>query len=210
MHSASCKIGAQRLEHLAQGEFWQQHGAAEFGQRLAVAERFADGAGSVEELKAAWDAGLNVRVLGAAPAPWRAEDYAEAAAGDACNLEASDAALWAMLNGQSAADPEAKEDPSGKLPEGAEHRPQVSLLRDIFSNPFRPAGVVPYWLSWNDATVVKLAQGIYEDRAFDRLPVLADALEEAGCDSAEIIAHCRGRGPHVRGCWVVDLLTGRC
>ena len=55
----------------------------------------------------------------------------------------------------------------------------------------------------------KLAQGIYDDRAFDRLPVLADALEEAGCTNAEILAHCREPGPHVRGCWALDLLLGK-
>jgi hypothetical protein len=83
------------------------------------------------------------------------------------------------------------------------------LLRDIFGNPFRPICINPTWLAWNDGTVVKLAEGIYDDRAFDRLPVLADALEEAGCDNAEILNHLRGPGPHVRGCWSLDLLTGR-
>jgi hypothetical protein len=57
--------------------------------------------------------------------------------------------------------------------------------------------------------VVRLAQSIYDDRAFDRLPVLADALEEPGCTNAEILAHCRLPGEHVRGCWVVDLLLGK-
>jgi hypothetical protein len=57
--------------------------------------------------------------------------------------------------------------------------------------------------------VVKLAQAIYDDRAFDRLPILADALEDAGCHDAGILAHCRGPGPHVKGCWVVDLLLGK-
>ena len=57
--------------------------------------------------------------------------------------------------------------------------------------------------------MVKLAQGIYDDRAFDRMPVLADALEEAGCYDADILAHCRQPGEHVRGCWVVDLLLGK-
>jgi hypothetical protein len=64
-------------------------------------------------------------------------------------------------------------------------------------------------LTWNDGIVIKLAQAIYEERAFDRLPILADALEEAGCSDTEILAHCRGPGPHVRGCWVVDLLLGK-
>jgi hypothetical protein len=66
--------------------------------------------------------------------------------------------------------------------------------------------ITPAWVAWNEGTVVKLTQGIYDDRAFDRLPVLADALEEAGCTNAEILAHCREPGPHVRGCWALDLL----
>lgn len=65
------------------------------------------------------------------------------------------------------------------------------------------------WLSWHDGTVPKLACAIYEDRAFDRLPILADALEEAGCQVAEILEHARGPGPHVRGCWLVDLILGK-
>jgi hypothetical protein len=80
------------------------------------------------------------------------------------------------------------------------------LLRDIFGNPFRPVSVEPSWLT---STVVALAEGIYQERAFDRLPILADALMDAGCDNADVLGHCRGDGPHVRGCWVVDMLTGR-
>ena len=57
--------------------------------------------------------------------------------------------------------------------------------------------------------VVKIAQGIYDERAFDRLPILADALEDAGCDNADILAHLRSPGPHVRGCWAVDLILGK-
>ena len=63
--------------------------------------------------------------------------------------------------------------------------------------------------SWLTSTVIALAEGIYSDRAFDRLPILADALEDAGCDHADILAHCRGDGPHARGCWVVDLILGK-
>jgi hypothetical protein len=70
-------------------------------------------------------------------------------------------------------------------------------------------GVNSAWLLWNAATVWKIAQAIYDDRAFDCLPILADALEEAGCDNADILDHCRGPGPHVRGCWVVDMLLGK-
>jgi hypothetical protein len=63
--------------------------------------------------------------------------------------------------------------------------------------------------NWRTSTVLALAQGIYDERAFDRLPILADALEDAGCDNEEMLAHCRGAGPHARGCWVVDLVLGK-
>lgn len=90
-----------------------------------------------------------------------------------------------------------------------ERREQTSLLRDIFGNPFRSVAVHPSWLTLSNGTVVKLAQAIYSAPAFDRLPILADALEEAGCANADILAHCRQPGEHVRGCWVVDLILGK-
>ena len=93
---------------------------------------------------------------------------------------------------------------------------QCHLLRDIFGNPFRPASLAPSVLTWNDATVVRLAQATYDERHMPsglldnvRLAVLADALEEAGCQDQEILSHCRSGGEHIRGCWVVDLLLGR-
>ena len=82
----------------------------------------------------------------------------------------------------------------------------ASIFREVFGNPFRPVTTDPSWLT---ETVVSLATGIYAERAFDRMPILADALEEAGCDHTDILTHCRGDGPHVRGCWVVDLLLGK-
>jgi hypothetical protein len=85
----------------------------------------------------------------------------------------------------------------------------LTLLRCIFGNPFRPPKVSPGWLAWHNATIPRLAQDIYDSRAFDRLPILADALEEAGCTNAEILNHCRQPGPHARGCWVVDLILGK-
>jgi hypothetical protein len=83
------------------------------------------------------------------------------------------------------------------------------VLRDLFGNPFRPATLSPFILCWNDGTIRNLAQTIYDERTFDRLPILADALEEAGCVDEAILGHCRQPGEHVRGCWVIDLLTGR-
>lgn len=82
----------------------------------------------------------------------------------------------------------------------------LELLRDFTVIPFRPVARNPGWIT---STVHGLAEGIYTDRAFDRLPILADALEDAGCDSADILTHCRGDGPHVRGCWVVDWVLGK-
>ncbi len=82
----------------------------------------------------------------------------------------------------------------------------AACLRDVLGNPFRPVTADPTWFS---PTGVSLADAIYADRAFDRLPVLADALEEAGCDNADVLSHCRGDGGHVRGCWVIDLLLGK-
>jgi hypothetical protein len=87
-----------------------------------------------------------------------------------------------------------------------ERKQQTVLLRCIFGNPFRPVAFSP---AWRSETVVALASAIYAERAFDRLPILADALEEAGCDHPDVLSHCRGPGPHVRGCWVVDGVLGK-
>jgi hypothetical protein len=88
----------------------------------------------------------------------------------------------------------------------AESKAQCELLLDVFGNPFRPAAFNP---SWRTPDVVTLAGHLYHDRAFGEMLELADALEDAGCTAAGILDHCRGPGPHVRGCWVVDLLLGK-
>jgi len=74
---------------------------------------------------------------------------------------------------------------------------------------FRAVAIPPAILRWNDGTAVAIAKAIYDERAFDRLPILADALEDAGCTDADILNHCRLPGEHVRGCWVLDLLLGQ-
>jgi hypothetical protein len=79
------------------------------------------------------------------------------------------------------------------------------FLRDIFGNPFRPVTFDPEWRTSN---VVSLAKSMYESRDFAAMPILSDALQDAGCDHADILDHCRGSGPHVRGCWVVDVALG--
>jgi hypothetical protein len=83
---------------------------------------------------------------------------------------------------------------------------QTDLLRDIFGNPFQSIAFDP---RWRTADALGLARAVYEDRAFDRLPLLADALMDAGCADEQVLSHCRGPGPHARGCWVVDLVLGK-
>jgi hypothetical protein len=85
---------------------------------------------------------------------------------------------------------------------------EVVKLRDIFGNPFRPITLDPAWLTWHDGLLVSMAQRMYESGDFTDLPILADVLEEAGCTNQDILGHCRSRGQHVRGCWVIDLLLG--
>lgn len=89
----------------------------------------------------------------------------------------------------------------------ADYLAQCALVRCTFGNPFRPL-VFP--LNWRSETTVSLAQGIYDRRVFDRLPILADALEETGCDNVNVLTHCReSNGLHARGCWVVDGVLGK-
>jgi hypothetical protein len=82
------------------------------------------------------------------------------------------------------------------------------IMREIIGNPFRPVVIHPARLTWADGTVPRLARVIYDERAFDRLPILADALTDAGCTDEALLAHLRSPGPHVRGCWPVDLILG--
>jgi hypothetical protein len=90
--------------------------------------------------------------------------------------------------------------------ESAERKKQAAFLRDLYGDSFRPVQVDPGWLRWHDKVIVHMTHAIYDGRRFQDLPILADALEEAGCTDPEILGHCRGQREHVRGCWVVDLI----
>ena len=155
---------------------------------VEVAERFAEGDATKEELHAADDA-----------AYWAYHDTPTAAQAPAGTvLTASRTDIWRWFNAAEYA----LLAPAGK--------DQTLILRCIFGPlPFRPVALDPALLAWNDGTIPKMAQVIYDDRAFDRLPLLADALEDAGCADADMLGHCRTPGEHVRGCWVVDLLLGK-
>jgi hypothetical protein len=92
------------------------------------------------------------------------------------------------------------------LSEERERTDYCNYLRDFFGNPIRFTTIDP---SWCIPTVATLAQAIYTEKTFDRMPILADALEDAGCTDAELLGHLRGPGPHVRGCWAVDLILSK-
>jgi hypothetical protein len=86
---------------------------------------------------------------------------------------------------------------------------QLALFREVFVNPFRQFTFDPAWVAANDGTVGRIARSVYDGRDYDQMPILSDALEEAGCTDAEVLGHLRSPGPHVRGCWALDLVLGR-
>ena len=143
---------------------------------VEVAEDFADGLASPEQLRAAR--------LACKSAGDNASWYSAVS-------NATIAARNAALSAQPAFDTL------------VERRAQAALLRDIFGNPFHP---IPFATNWNTSAIALLAGDTYKNRDFEKMPILADALTVAGCDNEEMIDHARDQPPHVRGCWVVDLL----
>jgi len=184
------------------------------GEALDIAERFADGlAGDRERSNArkAAQQAAQVRGVVARPEAPKWERRTASLAYYAAARQAMEAAwnvpglavevlVW-RAGGYGTCDCQAIKKAEGVI--------QAGLLRDIFGNPFRPVAIDPAWSRWQDGTIVRLAQAIYEDRTFDHLQVLADALEDAGCTDADILAHCRGPGQHVKGCYVGDALLER-
>jgi hypothetical protein len=193
---------------------------------IAVAERFADGRATLAELLAAKrEAGpvaamaLRGHALAAADAAdysiahWEPSPNSLYKPGWLASFQSSRQAKNAAVK-KAAADVQKS---SGKAlaimrtVRDAEFHAQTILLRDIFGRrPLRaPASLDPNWLAWNDGTVRKLAEAIYEQRAFEMMMLLADALEEAGCGDLDLLGHLREKGPHVRGCWGLDLVLGK-
>jgi hypothetical protein len=182
---------------------------------VVVAERFADGLADEQALDAARAAvEAAVQAMPAGPPDHWARYYSLDTPACLVSRGVHPEALWAEgeavnLAGYYAGDPavpHAVAAPEATAARFAEDAVHSALLRDAFGNPFRPVRLHP---SWNDGVAVRLARVIYDERRFADLPILADALEEAGCADAAILAHCCGGGEHARGCWVVDLLTGR-
>jgi hypothetical protein len=216
------KASARKLRLLACAccfRIWPVMYDARSQRAVELAERYADGMVSDEELRnvqdSAWEAlerwqgfpaGSDLGSAFGLSQPMRAAvTFAARAAFEAAG-PVPEAAVTAAV--RAAREVAAEEDPTwaaGAL--GAKAR--VGLMCDLFGNPFRPVILDPTWLAWNGGTVPKLAQAIYDECRFADLPILADALEEAGCDNIDVLAHCRSSDEHVRGCWVVDLLLGK-
>jgi hypothetical protein len=150
---------------------------------VEVSELFADGLADARALRAA------------------AKDAARA---QTAAREARTLSWNAALTAQTAAE----DDPVAAARRAALTGADTDMVREVFGNPYRPVAIEPAWRTWNDGCVVRLARAIYEERRFRELPILADALMDAGCDREELLDHCRSLGPHYRGCWVVDALRG--
>jgi hypothetical protein len=177
---------------------------------FAVVERFIDGEASAEECDAA--ASVIFHGVSEGGDVGRSMELVRWTVNGSHPGRASRAARRAAWRVAAEADPGGRltsrrpRSPAYEAALAAEFRAQADLLRDIVGSPFRPVAADPAWLT---STVVALAAAIYADRAFDGLPVLADALQDAGCEHPDVLGHCWGPGPHVRGCWVVDLLLGK-
>jgi hypothetical protein len=184
-------------------------------QAVLMAERFADGAVQRDELRASWQAVR--KALSTAPLGTRWEDALMAAldatsdpvtayyAGNAARSVAHALdADWRKAHARAVRPGDRERMRSGSPDERAW---QCKVLRDLL--PFEPVEIDPTWQAWAGGQVVALAQSIYDEQRWQDTPVLADALEEAGCIDERILAHCRSGAMHLRGCWLVDALTGR-
>jgi hypothetical protein len=183
-----------------------------------LAERSADGAATPAELQAAWSDAQDAYEADRT-AVRRAAKLAGTSAGPPPGDAAASAAAEAVAKASVGALPLYSRAGHVQYTRAfsQERGLQAHLLRDLFGpRPFRRVGADPAWLAWRGGAVVRLARAIYEERSLPsghldpaRLAVLADMLEESGCADAELLAHPRSPGPHVRGCWVLDLLLER-
>jgi hypothetical protein len=177
-----------------------------FEPAVGVSERYADGLATDADLRAARRE-LGKFLKGPEAAQFlEHQHHAARAAGAVLEKQFMSFKMAIELTAAAQA---AKARPNWDAAHQRETRAQVALARDIFANPFRAVALDPAWLHWNGGTIPRMAEAIYAELRFADLPVLADALEEAGCMNSDILPHCRGPGPHVPGCWVVDVLLDK-
>jgi hypothetical protein len=187
------------------------------GRRLVEGvEKFADGQGDLQRLTEA-SYRVAVRWDKESVAATRASQAATAAARSATATEAAwaGAQTWrqaaAALAWQATikVPPWELARPTWDRAQRAAHAAQCELMRDLFLPLFQPVTFAPAWREWHGGAAGKIAQEIYDRRRFEELPILADALEDAGCDERALLDHCRSGGPHVRGCWALDLVLNK-
>jgi hypothetical protein len=185
---------------------WQFLADSRSQRVVEIAERYADGAATGDELQAAYDDAGDAWAASILevwkgnypePGPDFLESFRHAASAATVPSHTYESAKW--VTNQSL-------DAAAAAEIVGESIIQADLVRCIFGNPFRPVTFDP---AWRSPDVLLLAQGIYDDHAFDRMPILADALQDAGCDNDDILSHCRNAGSHARGCGVVDLILDK-
>ncbi len=177
---------------------------AETVAALSAAERFADGLATRWELKRAREALTRSHATRAKRWPVLYTDHIRSV--PAWHTTREQIARGAAEGARVSAWSSTRQASGIMFYPSRQYKAQADLLRDIFGNPFRSAAFSP---EWRTNTAVALAQQLYESRDLSAMPILADALQDAGCDSADVLTHCRTPGVHVRGCWVVDLVLGK-
>jgi hypothetical protein len=186
---------------------WDRLTDSRLQKLVESSERFADGRASVADVGSdhvAASIALEQIHQEANEQRWYyVNEYAARAVVLGCQRDLSAAAVLAAVSLIAQSRVLANDSPSRRRAEDAAH---ATLLRDIVGNPFCAADFAP---RWRTSDTIGVAQAIYDERAFNRLPILADALMDAGCEDERIIGHCRRYGTHVRGCWVIDLVLGR-
>jgi hypothetical protein len=189
------------------GHLWRFLADQRSREAVLVAERFVDGLAGRSELAAVFNAAQAAwSELRRAPPRGRCHRSSKWAGRALRAAEAAMNAAHPLWDGRAARRAAAREDWLGNA---SICNTQCGLLRDLFGTPFRPVRLDPGWLTWRDGLIVCMARSLYQEGRFEDLPILADALEEAGCDNRDVLDHCRSGGEHVRGCWVVDGLLGR-
>ena len=182
-----------------------------------VSERFADKLVALFQLRSAWREAVDAYASNQSAAGNQDVEESVLGLGEALDLPRvgrwagysaafDEAEVWERIN-----DPEATQESKNRAFAFALDKRQhnanaahTALCRDIFGNPFQPITFTP---AWRTSDVLLLARGIYEERAFDRMPILADALQDAGCDATQLLDHLRDtNATHVRGCWALDLV----
>jgi hypothetical protein len=176
---------------------------------VEVGERFADGLASAVELARARNAAGEVCDRRSQKAEWAAYWSANAKLSgvEGPLPTAFDTVATAAVR-QAAEQTNTDQFARFEAASAATQRAHAELIREVAGNPFRPPVVEPHWLAWHRGVVTALAEAIYEERAFDRLPILADALEDVGCTECELLAHLRSGKEHVPGCWALDAVLG--